>query len=82
MDSVIPVIAIATAMVLLVALANRSGIAYPIVLVLSGLALGFVPGVPAFVLDPQLVLVIFLPPLLYWSAITAPTGGRVLKVCS
>ncbi len=74
MDSVVPVVAVATVMVLLVALANRSRIAYPIVLVLAGLALGFVPGVPAFALDPHLVLVIFLPPLLYWASITAPTG--------
>jgi monovalent cation/hydrogen antiporter len=57
----------------LVALARREHVAYPIVLVLGGLALGFVPGLPAVPLDPNLVLLIFLPPLLYWEAITAPT---------
>jgi Na+/H+ antiporter len=41
---------------------------YPIVLVLGGLVLGFVPGVPAAQLPPDLVLVLFLPPLLYQSA--------------
>jgi Na+/H+ antiporter len=41
---------------------------YPILLVLGGLGLGFVPGVPEIRLDPDLVLVIFLPPLLYGAA--------------
>ena len=42
-------------------------------LVLAGLVLGFVPRLPHVALDPDLVLVIFLPPLLYWESITAPT---------
>ena len=41
---------------------------YPIFLVLGGLALGFVPGVPSLVLPPDVVLVAVLPPLLYSSA--------------
>jgi CPA1 family monovalent cation:H+ antiporter len=57
----------------LVALAKRAHISYPIVLVLGGLVLGFVPGLPRVQLDPNLVLLFFLPPLLYWEAITAPT---------
>jgi Na+/H+ antiporter len=57
----------------LVALAKRVNISYPIVLVLSGLALGFVPQLPRVRLDPNVVLLIFLPPLLYWEAITAST---------
>lgn len=57
----------------LVAFARRAMIPYPIALVLGGLALGFVPGLPTVHLDPDLVLLIFLPPLLYWEAITAPT---------
>ncbi|HTV74740.1 MAG TPA: Na+/H+ antiporter [Candidatus Acidoferrales bacterium] len=61
----------------LVALARRSQIAYPIVLVLGGLALGFVPGLPAVQLEPNLVLLLFLPPLLYWEAITAPTDVMI-----
>ena len=57
----------------LVALARRANIAYPIVLVCGGLALGFIPGLPSVHLDPNVVLFVFLPPLLYWEAITAPT---------
>jgi monovalent cation/hydrogen antiporter len=43
-------------------------IPYPIFLVLGGLALGFVPGVPSLELPPDVVLVAVLPPLLYSSA--------------
>src|SRR5438045_8660584 len=43
-------------------------IPYPIFLVLGGLALGFVPGVPSLALPPDVVLIAVLPPLLYSSA--------------
>jgi len=61
-------------LVLLVAVAGLSILArtlsvpYPILLVLGGLALGFVPGLPDVELPPDLVFVIFLPPLLYHAA--------------
>jgi Na+/H+ antiporter len=54
-----------TAVALLMALAPVLRIPYPILLVLGGLALGFVPGVPRIVLPPEVVLVGVLPPLLY-----------------
>ncbi|MDB5043146.1 MAG: nha [Candidatus Eremiobacteraeota bacterium] len=57
----------------LVALARRADVPYPIFLVLGGFALGFVPGLPSVQMDPNLVLLIFLPPLLYWESVTAPT---------
>ena len=58
------------AVVMLATLANRIRIPYPILLVLSGLALAFVPpGVlPRYELDPEVVFVLFLPPLLFSSA--------------
>jgi CPA1 family monovalent cation:H+ antiporter len=52
----------------LVSLAPRLRIPYPILLVVGGLALGFVPGIPHVELPPDLVLIAFLPPLLYISA--------------
>lgn len=67
-------VVVALAIIVLVALANRIGVAYPIVLVLGGMVLGFVPHMPIVPLNPDLVLVIFLPPLLYWESITAPTS--------
>ncbi len=64
-------------LVLLVALPGLSVIArqldvpYPILLVIGGLLLGLVPGLPEPELEPDLVLVIFLPPLLYVAAFFA-----------
>lgn len=49
-------------------LANAVKVPYPIFLVIGGLALGLVPGIPKVELSSQLVLLIFLPPLLYVSA--------------
>jgi monovalent cation/hydrogen antiporter len=50
------------------ALANWLDIPYPIPLVLGGLLLGVLPGMPEVELEPDLVLLIFLPPLLYSAA--------------
>src|SRR4051794_22416482 len=50
------------------ALANWLKVPYPIPLVIGGLVLGLVPGIPPIQLDPDLVLLVFLPPLLYASA--------------
>jgi CPA1 family monovalent cation:H+ antiporter len=52
----------------LVLLSNLFKVPYPIFLVVGGLLLGFVPGVPVVELAPELVLLIFLPPLLYSAA--------------
>ena len=51
----------------LVALARRLHLPYPILLVLGGLALAFVPNLPTVQLDPDVVFVLFLPPIL-WAA--------------
>jgi Na+/H+ antiporter len=53
------------------ALARRLSVPYPIVLVIGGVLFGFVPGLPEVKLDPEVVLLVFLPPLLYGSAIFA-----------
>src|SRR5829696_8125579 len=64
-------------LILLIALPGLSVISrqidvpYPILLVLGGLALGLMPGLPSPELEPDLVLVIFLPPLLYVAAFFA-----------
>jgi NhaP-type Na+/H+ or K+/H+ antiporter len=50
------------------AIARWLSVPYPIPLVLGGLALGLVPGIPEIELEPDLVLLIFLPPLLYSAA--------------
>jgi len=53
------------------AIARWLSVPYPIPLVLGGLVLGLLPGMPRIELDPDLVLVVFLPPLLYSAAFFA-----------
>ena len=50
------------------AVARRLQTPYPIVLLVAGLALSFIPGIPQVTLDPELVFFVFLPPLLYAGA--------------
>jgi Na+/H+ antiporter len=52
----------------LVMLANKLRLAYPIVLVLGGLAISFAGRFSNITIDPELVFFIFLPPLLYEAA--------------
>jgi monovalent cation/hydrogen antiporter len=61
----------------LAVLARRLGIPYPILLVLGGLALGMVPGLPHVELEPEIVFLLFLPPLLYVAAFF--TSAREFK---
>jgi Na+/H+ antiporter len=60
-------VAMLLAMVTLTAVSRRLLVPYPIVLVLGGLVLGLLPGLPGIQLDPGLVFLLFLPPIL-WSA--------------
>ena len=53
---------------LLVMLAQKIRIAYPIFLVIGGLGISFVPGMPMISLNPDLIFLLFLPPLLYEAA--------------
>jgi CPA1 family monovalent cation:H+ antiporter len=50
--------------------ARKIGTPYPIVMIIGGLLLGFVPGIPRFTLDPDLIFLVVLPPLVYASAWT------------
>ena len=52
----------------LAVVAHLLRVPYPIPLVLGGCVIGFVPGLPHVELEPDLVLLIFLPPLLYGAA--------------
>ena len=65
------------AIMLLIMLANRLKVAYPILLVLGGLAISLIPNMPAITLNPDLVLIIFLPPLLYADVFFAITERDV-----
>ena len=52
----------------LAVLARILRVPYPITLVVGGVAIGYLPGIPDVELDPDIVLLIFLPPLLYGAA--------------
>ena len=54
--------------VLLIMLANKIKVAYPVLLVLGGLVICLIPGTPTLKIDPELIFIIFLPPLLYEAA--------------
>jgi monovalent cation/hydrogen antiporter len=59
-------------LVVIATLARRIQVPYPILLVLGGLVIGLMPGLPRVEPDPELVLLIFLPPLLYAAATATP----------
>ena len=50
-------------------LAKKVELPYPVLLVIGGLALGFVPGLPEVQLQPDVVFLFLLPPLLYPAAV-------------
>lgn len=54
--------------ILLIMVADRIKVAYPVVLVVAGLVMSFIPGIPVLHIEPELIFVIFLPPLLYEAA--------------
>jgi CPA1 family monovalent cation:H+ antiporter len=58
--------------IVLVTAARRVGLPYPILLVLGGIAVGYLPGVPRIHLEPELVLLVFLPPVLFSAALRTP----------
>lgn len=56
------------ATIVLTVISNRLGISAPIFLVIAGLVISLMPGVPHLRLDPDLLFVVLLPPLLYRAA--------------
>lgn len=52
--------------------ADRIGVAAPLVLVVMGMLIGALPGVPRIILDPEIILAVVIPPLLYAAARQVP----------
>jgi Na+/H+ antiporter len=69
MESIVDTVVLLSVAVLGAALARRFGFLAPIVLLVAGLGLSFVPGFPEVHLEPELVLIGILPPLLYVAAL-------------
>src|SRR3954467_11288590 len=55
-------------------LSRRIGVPYPVALVLGGIGLAFVPGLPTVKPDPELILLLFVAPLLFADAFFAPVA--------
>src|SRR5882762_5259733 len=72
MDIIEVVFGLLAAVAGLALLARKLSIPYPILLVLGGVLLGLIPGLPRVRLNPELVFLFFLPPLLYPAALFMP----------
>lgn len=69
------ILALLAGAVAVAGVARRFGASVPLILVLAGLTASFVPGVPDYSLDPDVVLLVFLPPLLYSAALNSSYLG-------
>src|SRR5262245_32393918 len=67
-DNLLLVISLLFGIAILTMLSEKLKVSYPILLVISGLVISLVPGMPSITLHPDLVFLIFLPPLLYAAA--------------
>ncbi|HEY8635882.1 MAG TPA: cation:proton antiporter, partial [Candidatus Limnocylindrales bacterium] len=72
MDVLTVALALLVAIAILFEVASRLGVPYPTLFVIGGLGLALIPGLPAIQLQPELVLGIFLPPLLFIAASETP----------
>jgi Na+/H+ antiporter len=71
-DVLTAIVATLVAIAILFEVARRVGVPYPTLFVLGGLGLAFIPGLPRILLEPDLVLLVFLPPLLFGAAVETP----------
>ena len=55
--------------VILVGITQRFHVPYPIALILGGMVIGFIPGLPLINFNPNIILQIVLPPILYYAAL-------------
>ena len=65
------VVCLLIVLVVLVTVARRLNVSQPIVLVIGGLVLALFPRLPEVRLEPDIVFLVFLPPLLYWDALNS-----------
>lgn len=67
-DNLLIVISLLFGVSMLTMLSEKLRISYPIFLVIAGLLISFIPGIPHISLEPDWVFLLFLPPLLYFAA--------------
>ncbi len=68
MESIATVIVLLAVVTALAEVTDKIKVPYPILLVLAGIGIGLVPGLPTISLNPEIVFLIFLPPILYAAA--------------
>ncbi|MET8749523.1 Na+/H+ antiporter [Streptomyces sp. NPDC059104] len=66
---VLPLVALVAGSAAVAGLARRTPVPAPLLLVAVGLVAAYVPGLPAYTLDPHIVLPLLLPPLLHTAAV-------------
>lgn len=71
-DNLLLVLSLLFVITLLTMISGRLRISYPIFLVIGGLVISLAPGIPVISLHPDLVFLIFLPPLLFAAAWNTP----------
>ncbi|WP_031529335.1 Na+/H+ antiporter [Dyadobacter crusticola] len=67
-DNLLLIISLLFVVAMLTMVSEKIGVSYPIFLVIAGLIISFIPGMPILELAPDWVFLIFLPPLLYSAA--------------
>ena len=72
MDTLTAILVVLVAVAILFEAARRIGVPYPTLFVLGGVGLAFIPGLAQIRLEPELVLLVFLPPLLFSAAVETP----------
>ncbi|MBL0744069.1 Na+/H+ antiporter [Chryseolinea lacunae] len=70
MENIATVIILLAVVTALAEVTDRIKVPYPILLVLAGIAISLVPGLPVITLNPEVVFLVFLPPILYAAAWT------------
>ena len=69
MSEALQILALVVAVAVVAASARRLGLSAPLVLVVVGVIASLIPGMPDYHVDPEVVLIGFLPPLLYAAAL-------------
>ena len=67
-ENVLLVLSLFFVMAMLFVISQRIKISYPILLVIGGLGISLIPGMPVISINPDLVFLVFLPPLLFEAA--------------
>lgn len=70
MENIAIVIILLAVITALAEVTDKVRIPYPILLVVAGMGIGLIPGLPEIYLDPEIVFLLFLPPVLYAAAWT------------